>query len=249
MSGTEGRGPVVLGVALALLLTLETWQIGVESREFTPNTGSLRGSHLRQSYWPQVPLDDQPDPLADWLGLQEFLPEAGLDPKQIPLIRKRQEDAGILAQSALEGYTALLEPLTPEQRRDLLEPQRGVVDHRALGLDSAGSDLILLWAHRFDVLAGKAAPSAALEPPPEPVRLPLTRIAAGMMQLQDLQPGQARAVLDRLKALAVVVTRLHRSHEAAVLVLTPAQVKRAAGRPLRRAEPFPSPFTLERIGP
>lgn len=254
-AGQPTRSAVLLGLVLAILLTAETGQILLESKDFAPNMGGSRMAEVRQRYWPESPRphDDEGGPLADWLGLARFLPEAGLSPAQERLLAPLEAQASQAAAEALEGYTRLLEPLTPGQRERLLEPQRRVVDHRALGLDSAGQDLQVLWLHELDLRALSArTPAPAVEPTPAPWRLPPTRLAVSMRQLlhdpaEPLSPEQARAILDRMVLLRGSLFTLHSTHQQAEGLLTPEQVAAARGRELRRWEALPSPQALEEL--
>jgi hypothetical protein len=249
----SSRGTLVLVLALGLLFNLGTLQILVESREFAPNQKSPRGNALRTAYWPESPVSTSElgDPLADWLGLEEYLARASLQNSQIEALRPLEDRALEAAEMALEGYTRLLEPLTPYQRRKLAEPQPGVVDHRTLGLDSAGLDHILVWLHRLDERAHEAEkPAPAQSPIPSPMRMAPTRLAVSMTRLLDdphepLTPAQARAILKREVELRKALDILHHTHAQARRVLTSAQLQEALSLPLRRWEPFPSPRALE----
>lgn len=250
------RSSIVLGLVLAVLLSLETGQILTESKEFAPNLGGTRMGALRNKYWPESPRprDDDPEPLADWLGLVRYLPEADLTEPQEKVMARLERRAARAAAESLEGYTRLLEPLTPAQRRKLLEPQRRVVDHRALGLDSAGQDLQVLWLHEMDLrAAGAKTVAKAVDPVPDPWRLPPTRLTVSMRQLLDdpsdpVTPEQARAVLDRMVLLRDSLRTLHETHQDALEILTDEQLAGAEGRELRRWESLPSPQALEELG-
>lgn len=250
------RSAIVLGLILGTLLSLETGQILTEAREFAPNLGGSRMGALRMKYWPESPRprDDEPEPLADWLGLIRYLPEAGLAAEQEQAMHRLEQRASRAAAESLEGYTRLLEPLTAAQRRKLLEPQRRVADHRALGLDSAGQDLQVLWLHEMDLrAAGAKTVARAVEPAPDPWRLPPTRLTVSMRQLLDdpadpITPEQARAVLNRMVFLRDSLRTLHETHQDALEILTDDQLAGAKGRELRRWESLPSPQALEELG-
>jgi len=249
----SSRGTLALTLVLGLLLNLGTLQILVESREFAPNQKTPRANALRTAYWPESPVSTSElgDPLADWLGLEEYLLRATLQNLQIEALRPLEDRALEAAEMALEGYTRLLEPLTPSQRRKLAEPQPGVVDHRSLGLDSAGLDQILVWLHRLDERAhGAEKPAPAQSPLPSPMRMAPTRLAVSMTRLLDdpnepITPAQARAILKREVELRKTLELLHNTHAQARRVLTSAQRQEALSLPLRRWEPFPSPRALE----
>ncbi len=185
------------------------------------------------------------------MGLEEYLTRASLQDPQIEALRPLEDRALEAAETALEGYTRLLEPLTPSQRRKLAEPQPGVVDHKALGLDSAGLDQILVWLHRLDERAhGAREPAPAQSPPPSPMRMAPTRLAVSMTRLledphEPLTPAQARAILKREVELRKTLEILHNTHAQARRVLTVAQRQEALSLPLRRWEPFPSPRALD----
>ena len=155
------------------------------------------------------------------------------------------------SQRALEGYTALVEPLTPEQRRELAVPQERVVDHRALGLDSAGVDVVLVWLHRMDERAsGSSEAAPPQKPAPAPMRMSLTRLAAAMTRLLDdpsepITAAQARAILENEIRLRKTLETVHALHARARRLLSAAQRSEAKALPLRRWESFPSPRGLE----
>jgi len=252
----SSRGTLVLTLALGLLLNLGTLQILVQSREFAPNQKNPRANALRTAYWPESPVStgELGDPLADWLGLEEYLTRASLQDPQIEALRPLEDRALEAAETALEGYTRLLEPLTPSQRRKLAEPQPGVVDHKALGLDSAGLDQILVWLHRLDERAhGAREPAPAQSPPPSPMRMAPTRLAVSMTRLlggsptSPLTPGpRPRATSSSAKSNSERPWKLlHNTHAQARRVLTVAQRQEALSLPLRRWEPFPSPRALD----
>lgn len=253
--GQPTRSSVLLGLALGVLLTLETGQILRESTDFAPNLGGPRMADVRHRYWPEspVPRDEEADPLADWLGLARFLPEADLTAAQREALAPLQGRAARAAAEALDGYSRLLEPLTPYQRERLLAPQPRVVDHRALGLDSVGPDLQVLWLHEMDLhAAGAKTVAPALQPPPSTWRLPPTRLAVSMRQLlqdaeEPLTPEQARAVLDRMVLLRNSLFALHSTHHEALSRLTEEQRAAAGKRELRRWEALPSPQALEEL--
>ena len=250
------QGTVALGFALALALTLETGQILVEAREFSPNLGSARLAVLRSTYWPEapVPTDDQGVPLKDWIGLERYLAQARLDPVQARALEVLENDATGAADRALEAYAQLLDPLTPSQRRALKAPQPRVVDAQALGLDSVSRDLMLLWLHRMDERASQARESArarAPEPGPDDglAAMAPSRLAVGLTRLLDdphepLTPAQARALRDRMLALRTPLAELHALHLQAVNLLTEEQRGQTRGLELRRWEPYPSPRGL-----
>ncbi len=249
----SNRGTVVLTLVLGLLLNLGMIQILIESREFAPNQQNPRANALRTAYWPESPVStgETGDPLADWLGLEAYLARSPLSPEQLEAWRPLEDRALEAAELALEGYTRLLEPLTPSQRQKLAEPQPGVVDHRTLGLDSAGLDLLLVWLHRLDERAHQAeAEAPAQSPAPLPMRLAPTRLAVSMTRLLDdphepITPAQARAILKREVELRKVLEILHQTHAQARRLLTAQQRQEALALPLRRWEPFPSPRALE----
>lgn len=249
------RSSLVLALILAVLLTAETGQILIGSTDFAPNLGGPRMADLRQRYWPEPPRprQDEVDPLADWLGLARYLPEAGLTPEQEEAMQPLRAQAARAAAGSLAGYTRFLEPLSPYQRERLREPQRRVVDHRALGLDSAGQDLQILWLHETDLrAAGSTSAAPAIEPAPDPWRLPPSRLAVSLQQLltdprEPLTPEQARAILERMVLLRNSLYSLHASHQQALDLLTPAQRQGAEGRDLRRWEALPSPQALEML--
>jgi len=249
----SSRGTLFLTLVLGLLLNLATFQILAESRQFSPNQKSPRANALRTHYWPESPVSNSEmgDPLADWLGLEEYLGRASLEVQQIEALRPLEDRALEAAELALEGYTRLLEPLTPNQRRKLAEPQPGVVDHQTLGLDSAGLDHILVWLHRLDERAlGAEEPAPAQSPPPSPMRMAPTRLAISMTRLledphEPITAAQARAILKREVDLRKTLEILHQTHAQARRLLTATQREEALSLPLRRWEPFPSPRALE----
>lgn len=241
---------ILLG--LTALLGWETWQVFDQSRRFAPNLPSERGNQLRRLYWPDAHLDDRGGPLADWIGLADWLEESPIPPNQADRLRGLVVTARAASQEALAQYGRLLMPLRPGQVRKVLAPQPGVVDHRALGLDSSSSDLIFCALDALDRAAAGAAPAPSASSTPLPVRLPLERLGASIAQLigdpeEPLEPGQAAATLGVIQALRRECLTLHRSHQAALATLTPAQQRLASARPLRRAEWFPAPFTLEAL--
>jgi len=247
------RGVVLLTLTLGLLLNLGTIQILIESRQFASNQQSPRCNALRSAYWPESPVStsDLGDPLADWLGLEDYLASAPLAAGQAEALVPLEDRAVQAAGLALQAYTRLLEPLNPAQRRKLAEPQRRVVDHQALGLDSAGLDILMVWLHRLDERARQTTEVApACAPPPEPMRMAPTRLAVSMTRLLDdprtpITPAQARAILKREVELRKILEMLHSTHVQARRLLTASQRKQATRLPLRRFEPFPSPRALD----
>ncbi len=247
------RGVVLLTLALGLLLNLGTAQILIESREFASNQQSPRGNALRSAYWPESPVStsDLGDPLADWIGLEDYLASAHLDPKQVEALIPLEDRAVEAAGLALEAYTRMLEPLTPRQRQKLLVPQQRVVDHEALGLDSAGLDVLMVWLHRLDQRARQTTEYApACAPAPQPLTMAPTRLAVSMTRLLDdpeepITPSQARSILKREVELRKILEMLHSTHAQARRLLTSTQRQEARRLPLRRFEAFPSPRALD----